>query len=123
VREIMIADDDRVFSAALQSRFRERGYRVSSVLNGVDLLSQLETRSPDLLLLDVVMPGLSGIQVLERMEENPGLRSIPVVVVSSRSDSATRARCLELGAWSFYAKPLSLRQLAADVEAQFADQW
>lgn len=120
MREIMIADDDRVFSEALQSRFRDRGYQVTAAGNGQDLLCRLVTQKPDLLVLDVGMPGLSGIQVLERMIEDPRLRLIPVVVVSSRSDGMTRARCLELGASSFHAKPLSLRKLVSDVETRFA---
>lgn len=122
MRQIMIADDDHIFSTALQFKLRERGCRVTAAYNGLELLLQLETESPDLLVLDLMMPGLSGLKVLEEREEDPRLRSIPVVVVTSHSDSQTRARCLELGADGFFAKPLSLRKLAADVESLLSDE-
>ena len=122
MRNITIADDDYVFSTVLQLRFEERAYRVRAAHDGHELLCQLETQQPDLLLLDLMMPGLSGIEVLRRLGEDPQLRLIPVVVMTSCSDSRTRARCLELGADGFYAKPFSPRQLAADVERRLAPQ-
>ena len=83
-------------------------------------MDQLEACVPDLVLLDLRMPDLSGVDVLQRIRENPQLSSIPVLVVTSRRGSDTRARCLGLGAAGYYAKPVSLRTLAASVKACLA---
>jgi CheY-like chemotaxis protein len=120
VRRIIIADDDALFSAAVQLKFMSEGYRVHAVENGRDLMDQLATCVPDLVLLDLRMPGLSGVDVLERMREDPQLSSIPVLVVTSEGGSGTRARCLGLGATGFYAKPVSLRTLAGSVRSCLA---
>jgi DNA-binding response OmpR family regulator len=117
MRKIVIADDDAFFSAAVQFKFTSEGYDVSAVGDGRDLVDELSSCAPDLVLLDLEMPGMSGVDVLQRMREDPQLSSIPVLVVTSEYGSGTRARCLRLGAAGFCSKPVSLSTLAARVRA------
>ena len=120
MRTIMIVDDDPQLCAALQFKFERAGYQVCAVSSGQDLLAQLEVRWPDLILLDLMMPDMSGIEVLEYLRRDPVLSSIPVLVVTAWGDSVMQARCLELGAVGFFSKPFSLRELAARMEEYLA---
>lgn len=117
---IMIADDDSQFRAALQFKFGQAGHQVCTVGSGQDLLAQLEVQQPDLIILDLMMPDMSGIEVLEYLRRDPVLSSIPVLVVTAWGDSVMQARCLELGAVGFFSKPFSLRELAARMEEYLA---
>jgi len=120
MRTIMIVDDDRQLCAALQFKFERAGYRVCAVFNGQGLLARFEVQRPDLIILDLMMPDMSGIRVLEYLRRDPVLSSIPVLVVTAWGNSAMRARCLELGAVGFFSKPFSLRELAMQVEEYVA---
>jgi len=120
MRTIMIVDDDPQLCAALQFKLQRAGYQVSAVGSGRDLLVHLEIQQPDLILLDLMMPDMSGIEVLEYLRADPDLSSIPVVVVTAWGHTAMQARCLELGAADFVSKPFSLRELATRVEEHLA---
>jgi DNA-binding response OmpR family regulator len=118
VPRIIVVDDDRDFRTAVRLRLERAGYEAVDAIDGQDLFDQLGAEGEaDLIILDVEMPGLSGMKVLESMAADPHLRSIPVLVATGRRDRATRDSCLQLGAQAFYVKPLSLRRLTADVAA------
>jgi DNA-binding response OmpR family regulator len=117
VRRVIVVDDDRHFRGAVRYRLEQAGYEAVAAKDGGDLLDRLGMERADLIILDLDMPGLSGLEVLECLRADAELRRIPVLVATGRRDGATRARCMELGARACYAKPLSLRKLAASVEA------
>ena len=117
---VMIVDDDPRLSAALQFKLEQTGYQVCAVSNGQDLLVQLELQKPDLILLDLMMPDMSGLEVLEYLRLDTALSSIPVLVLTAWGDTAMESRCLELGAAGFMSKPFSLRELAKRVEEHLA---
>ncbi len=117
VRRIMVVDDDRHFRGAVRFRLERAGYEAVAAADGGDLLDRLATDRADLIILDLDMPGMSGLEVLECLRADAELCRIPVLVATGRRDRATQARCMELGARACYAKPLSLRKLAASVEA------
>jgi len=120
MRTIMIVDDDPRLCSALQFKFERAGYHVSAVGSGRDLLTRLQVQQPDLIILDLMMPDMSGIEVLEYMRSHPDLSSIPIVVVSAWGHTAMQVRCRELGAAGFVSKPFSLRELATRVEEYLA---
>jgi CheY-like chemotaxis protein len=117
---VMIVDDDPRLSAALQFRLEQAGYRVRSACSGQDFLAQLDMQRPDLILLDLMMPDISGLEVLEYLRSDPELSGIPVVVVTAWGHAAVQTRCRELGAKGFLSKPFSLRALAETVEEHLA---
>jgi len=117
---VMIVDDDPRLTAALQFRLEQAGYWVDSACSGRDFLAQIEMRRPDLILLDLMMPDMSGLEVLEHLRSDPQLCSIPVVVVTAWGHASVQTRCLELGAKGFFSKPFSLRALAKTVEEHLA---
>lgn len=117
MRTVFVVDDDPYFRSALRMKLEQKGYDVLATGNGLDLLRELRTCEVDAIVLDLNMPGLSGLEVLRRLAADPVLSSIPVLVATAERDSRTRSQCLELGARECHAKPVSLRRLAASVAA------
>jgi len=120
VPRVMLVEDDASLRAALQFKLQRAGYEVSAVGTGREFLARLQLHKPDLILLDLMMPDISGLKVLDYLRSDPVLSSIPVVVVTAWGQGAMRARCTQLGAAGFVMKPFSLRELAKRVEEHLA---
>ncbi|MEK9720780.1 MAG: response regulator, partial [Quisquiliibacterium sp.] len=104
---LLVAEDNRVNRLLLVRSLEQQGHRVSSAENGVQALQILEDGNHDLLLLDVHMPEMDGIQVLEKLANNPRLRDLPVIVTSAVEELTMVVRCLELGADDYLNKPVN----------------
>jgi CheY-like chemotaxis protein len=115
-RTILLIEDDRFLRKAAEVRLRRSGYIVTTAGDGEEALARLQTESPDLILLDLIMPKLQGFEVLRRLKANEATRKIPVVVLTNLSQAADRARAMEEGAAGYYVKAdLSLDQMAETV--------
>ncbi len=117
---IFIADDSELLRMMMRITLERNGHDVVAASDGQDLLKRLEAQEADLIILDINMPGLSGIDVLRRLGADPQLSRVPVFMASAQADRETRARCLALGACEFHAKPFEPSSLAASVEARLA---
>ncbi|MFN8546288.1 MAG: EAL domain-containing protein [Candidatus Binatia bacterium] len=110
---IMMIDDEPLNIEVLQTFLEEAGYRefvpTSAPREAIGLMAD---RRPDVVLLDLVMPEMSGFEILERMRADDGLRHVPVIVLTSATDSETKLKALELGATDFLAKPVDSSELA-----------
>ena len=111
---ILVVDDSDTERAIVTSRLEQHGYAVSTADDGTEGLRKLYGLKPDLVLLDVVMPGLTGWQVLERIRE---VSDVPVIMLTSRDSEVERVRGLRGGADDYVAKPFSSAELLARVEA------
>src|SRR5687768_15390619 len=113
---ILVVDDDDNNQFTLVQRLAREGYaNVTTASSGQDALALL-SRSPfDLVLLDVMMPGLDGIAVLSAIKEDPLLRHVPVIMISAASDLDRVVRCIELGAEDYLPKPFNKVLLRARV--------
>ncbi len=98
---------------------KEQGYGVSTATSGQELLRQLETGVPDLLLLDIMMPEMDGVQVLRQIKGDDRWHDLPVMMVSALPPEDAAVRTLGLGAVDFIRKPFRVRELLARIEAQF----
>jgi two-component system cell cycle response regulator len=114
---IMVADDDQALTRTLSWILKENGYEVIAVPNAENLLDRLGTDDPDLLLLDIMMPRVDGLQLLERIKQDPKRRDLPVLMISSMPPEEATVRALGLGASDFIAKPFRVRELLARVKA------
>ncbi|MBI2615954.1 MAG: response regulator transcription factor, partial [Gemmatimonadetes bacterium] len=114
---IMVADDDPALLHTLELILRENGYEVSPVPGGEQLLTRLEQAAPDLLMLDIMMPKVDGLQLLERVKQDARWRDLPVLMVSSMPPEEAAVRSLGLGASDFVAKPFRMREMLARVQA------
>lgn len=114
-RHILIIDDDIHIGNLLQEALEAEGYRVSRAYSGTEAVLRVERERPDLILLDLMLPGLSGEAVL------PHLAGIPVIVVSAKADIDSKTSLLLGGAADYVTKPFSLRELLARVAVRLRE--
>src|SRR5216117_2535517 len=115
--KILVADDDQSLVRTLTWILKEHGYNVVAVPGGEGLLAKLEEERPQLLLHDIMMPKVDGLQLLERLKTDERYRDLPVLMVSSMPPEEATVKSLGLGAADFIAKPFRVRELLARVEA------
>jgi two-component system KDP operon response regulator KdpE len=111
---ILIVEDEPEFAALLELWTAKSGYRPVVATTGVEALRRFYEDHPDLVILDVALPGLDGWQVIERIRE---FSHVPIIMVTARSSEADKIRGLKLGADDYITKPLSFPELLARVEA------
>jgi len=116
--KILLADDDQSLVRTLSWILKHEGYEVVVAPGGEGLLSKLEEERPHLLLLDIMMPQVDGLQLLQKIKADQRFRHLPVLMISSVQDvEGATVRALGLGAADFIAKPFRARELLARVEA------
>lgn len=117
IGHILVVDDDPLNRRLLVGSLERQGHTTSTAEDGAQALDVLAASPADVVLLDIVMPGLSGIDVLERMKQDPALRDIPVIMISGVDDTDSIVRCIEAGAEDFLPKPFDPVILRARVSA------
>ncbi|MEX2441946.1 MAG: response regulator, partial [Pontimonas sp.] len=101
---ILVVDDDLALSEMISIMLRSEGFDTVLAVDGPAALAQLEAGGPDLVLLDVMLPGLSGVDVCQKIREISG---IPIIMLTAKSDSADVVRGLESGADDYVVKPFN----------------
>jgi adenylate cyclase len=114
---VLVVDDDPINRALLTKRLELDGHRATAVDNGFAALAAIGEARPDVVLLDIEMPGLDGIEVLARLKADADLRDIPVIMISGVEDSESIVRCIETGAEDFLPKPFDPAILRARIGA------
>ena len=114
---ILVVDDNRMNRVKLARSLEQQGHEVASAEDGEQALEMLAARRYDAVLLDIVMPGLDGFQVLERIKNDSDLRDIPVIVISAVDEMDSAVRCIEIGAEDYLPKPFNPVLLRARLNA------
>lgn len=114
---ILIIDDDVEFADLLRLQVSAAGYSAEVAEDAVEGGKALLAHPPALVLCDINMPYMSGLELLSLMQSDPRSASIPVVFISGRTDADTMAKAVKLGAADFLAKPISREQLLKSIEA------
>jgi two-component system, cell cycle response regulator len=114
--KILVADDDQALSRTLSWILKENGYEVTAIQGGERLFEHLTAEAFDLLLLDIMMPKVDGLQLLQRVKSDPRWRDLPVLMISSMPPEEATVRSLGLGASDFIPKPFRVRELLARVK-------
>jgi len=108
---VLIADDDPLLCAILEHKLAAAGYAVRCVENGREVLTNLETDRPAIVVLDAMMPVMDGFETLRRIKENPALRTIAVVMLTALKRENDIVTALKLGAADYLAKPFNPDEL------------
>ncbi|RJQ84923.1 MAG: DNA-binding response regulator [Desulfobacteraceae bacterium] len=111
---IFIIDDDARLNALLTRYLADFGYRVRQATDPTAGLKKIESRAPDLVILDIMLPGMNGFEVLKRLRQ---FSRVPVIMLTARGDLADRVTGLELGADDYLPKPFEPRELVARIQA------
>ncbi len=110
---LMIVEDDEPLVELLRYNFEATGFAVETVMHGDEAEARLRETVPDLLILDWMLPGLSGIELCRRLRQKPATQSLPLIMLTARSEEADRVRGFETGADDYVVKPFSVSELLA----------
>ena len=116
--KILVADDEPAVLRLIASNLKRAGFAVIEVSHGDEVIAQVFANMPMLILLDVMMPGLSGFEICRILKSDPRSSRIPVILLTAKALEKDRVRGLELGADDYVTKPFSPRELVLRVQAQ-----
>jgi two-component system alkaline phosphatase synthesis response regulator PhoP len=114
---ILVAEDDPDIGSLLEHYLNKAGFLPTLVASGRDVMGHVKRDTPDLIVLDLMLPGLDGLMVCQALRSDPLTAAIPIIMVTARGDEADRIAGLELGADDYVTKPFSAKELAARVSA------
>jgi CheY-like chemotaxis protein len=115
-RRVMLVDDDASLRMMYRFNLEASGVEVMEAGDGEAALELLQTELPDVILLDVMMPGIDGWEVAARLASDPRTRELPMIFITARADDAARSRGLGLGAAGYLTKPFNPVSLADEIE-------
>ncbi len=107
--KVMLVDDEEDFTSALAERLELRGYKVFAFYDGEQALEEFESESPDVVILDIKMPGLGGIEVLKRLKTINA--SVPVLLLTGYGSTEEGIKGMQFGAYDYIMKPLNIDEL------------
>ncbi|MGH7545450.1 MAG: response regulator transcription factor, partial [Gemmatimonadota bacterium] len=114
---ILVVEDEPDIAALVAYQLAQAGHQVRTSASGPDAIRAVETDPPDLVVLDLMLPEMSGLDVLRTLRGRKETKELPVVVLTARREEEDRVRGLELGADDYVSKPFSPRELVLRVEA------
>ena len=118
-RTILIVDDEVDLLDLLQYNLEQEGYSVITAANGADALDIARRAAPDLIVLDIMMPGIDGIEVCRRIRKDAAIRATPVIMLTAKTEDEDFISGLDVGADIYLGKPISLPVLISQVKALF----
>jgi two-component system phosphate regulon response regulator PhoB len=115
--QVLIVDDERDLVRLLEHNLQQSGFETVTAYTGEQALHQVRQRVPDLVVLDVMLPDLTGTEVCRQLKASPKTRSVPVIMLTARSEEIDRVVGFEVGADDFVPKPFSVRELVLRIRA------
>ncbi|MFZ1059161.1 MAG: response regulator [Candidatus Rokuibacteriota bacterium] len=115
--QVLVVEDEPDIRDLIVLHLEREGFRARTAQNGADALKQIRTAPPDLVVLDLMLPELDGLEVCRRLRRDPSTASVPVIMLTAKGDEADRVVGLELGADDYVTKPFSPKELVARVRA------
>ncbi len=114
---VLLVEDEEQLRRVMKDLLQREGYRVAEARDGIQALDEVDRFAPDVIILDLNLPGLDGYGVLAQLRSRPATREIPVMVLTAKGDEDNEVRVFELGADDFVTKPFRARSLTARLEA------
>ena len=120
-KKVLIVDDEANIVLSLEFLMAQAGYRVDAARTGEEALEKIATFAPDLLLLDVMLPGVNGYDICQRVRQTPAWQFMKIVMLTAKGREVERAKGMALGANAYITKPFSTKELLAEVQRQLTD--
>ncbi len=117
IQKILLVDDSKTELHVLSDLLIKRGYKVRTAENGEEALRRLQEEKPDLILMDVVMPGQNGFQLTRAITRDPDFADVPVIICSSKNQETDRVWGMRQGASDYVVKPVNPEELLAKIKA------
>lgn len=114
---ILVVEDEPAIQALIATNLRRHGHTVSAALDAEDALQQIKAALPDLILLDWMLPGMSGLDCARRLRADPRTKHVPIIMLTARGEEQDRVAGLDSGADDYVTKPFSPRELLARIQA------
>ncbi|HYV34037.1 MAG TPA: response regulator [Candidatus Limnocylindria bacterium] len=119
-KKIVLADDEKFIGRAYSEGLMRAGFEVTTVVDGADALAKIKALVPDMVLLDLIMPGMTGFEVLKAMKSEASLKNVPVIILSNLSQETDKKEAMGLGASDFIVKSdASLLEVVEKVKSYF----
>ena len=115
--DILVVEDEPDIRALIVHHLSRDGFRCQTAAGGTEALARIRTALPDLVVLDLMLPGMDGLEVCRRLRADPATSRLPVIMLTAKADEVDRVVGLELGADDYLAKPFSPKELVARVRA------
>jgi PAS domain S-box-containing protein len=115
-RRILLVEDNAINMMVTSDYLKDRDYQVTEARNGMEAMEQALQQKPDLILMDIQMPGMSGLEAISRLRATPEFASVPIIAFTALAMPGDRERCLEAGATEYLAKPVSMKYLSEMIE-------
>ena len=115
--KVLIVEDENSLLELLKFNFTKDGFKVDTAMDGETALEKILNKAPDLLVLDWMLPKLSGIELCRRIRKNKEIKNLPIIMLTARGEEDDRLRGLETGADDYITKPFSVNELMARVKA------
>jgi len=116
MKSILVVEDNKTNAQLLKDVLGVRGYKVDIVMNGDDALKTLDVTHPDIILMDVQLPGMDGLEVTRILKNNPKTRDIPVIAITAYALKGDRDMAMQAGCDEYMSKPINTRELPKMVE-------
>ena len=114
-RHVLVVEDEDNIAAALDYLLTREGYAHERVASGADALPRIRAKRPDLVLLDIMLPGVSGYDICAHVRRDPTLSGVKILMMTARGSAVERKRGMDLGADGFISKPFELKALREEV--------
>jgi len=116
-QRIFAVDDEQDILELLSYNLSKEGFKVSTAIDGEDALKKIRAKSFDLVLLDLMLPGMSGMEICRILRNDPQMKNLPIIMLTAKTEEVDRILGLEMGADDYISKPFSPRELVARVKA------
>lgn len=122
VKKVLLVEDNDINRMLLSDCLSFCGYEVKSLANGLKFFSTIESFQPDLIVLDLKLPGIDGYLLLEKMQQNSQTAKIPIIIVSALAFKSDYERAIGLGARHYFVKPVILTELTQAIQKELSAQ-
>jgi two-component system cell cycle response regulator DivK len=114
---VLVVEDDAAIREILIRRLREAGYQVVSAVNGAEAIALAHAARPDLIVMDLGLPLITGLEATQQIKATPSTQSIPIVALTACATADDRAKCLAVGCDAYETKPVVFKRLLTKMEA------